>query len=223
MTKVMMTLCCVVFSMAGVFGQSNLRPDDKTTAYLAGFRTVYMQSILAKKPEQLQPFYAANLRLMPEFQKTMRGKDNVLAYHKAFAARFDIRELTRKEMEILDFGTRVAEFGTFAMRISVKANGQEQQLQGKYMDIWEKAPDGTLLLTTQAWNYSHRIPDPEQVRFHDLLVINIAFEPHVPINNNISYELAAINSLHEIAVTQHDAKVWSLHYADDVLQQQPGI
>jgi ketosteroid isomerase-like protein len=211
------SLCFAALSISQSFAQPGLKTDDKTTAYLKKFRTAYTQSIIGKKPEQLQSYYAANLRLMPEFQKTMRGKENVLAYHQAFAARYDIRDLKREEMEILDFGTRVAEFGTFTLKLAAKTTGQEQELKGKYMDIWEKAANGTLTLVTQAWNYSHRLSDPEQVKFHALPVVNIAFEPHVPINNNISYELAALNSLQEIAVTQHDAKVWGLHYAEDVM------
>ena len=77
----------------------------------------YIKSILEKKPQIIQAYFADDIRLMPEFQKTIKNKDNTLLYWKLFTDRFDIHELTRNEIEVLDFGTRILEMGTFSTKM----------------------------------------------------------------------------------------------------------
>ncbi len=75
-----------------------------------------------KASETLAGYFADDLRLMPELQKTVMTKANALAYHRAFIGRFDIDAYTREEIEVLDLGKRVVEFGLF----HPEANAQKQ-------------------------------------------------------------------------------------------------
>lgn len=189
--------------------------DEKTTLHLKKFRADYIKSMLEKKPELIQPYYSENIRLMPEFQKTVMGKGNVLKYHKAFSTRFIITSYNRMEIEILDLGERVVEVGMFEMKLTAQRTNQEHEIKGKYQNIWEKASNRELILITEAWNYNHPTAIEDHLRFEEVPSSDVALQAHVPINSSISFELAALNRLMEVTITQHDAIIWQKFYADD--------
>jgi ketosteroid isomerase-like protein len=192
--------------------------DEKTTSYLKKFRSDIIKSVLDNNTDAIQTYFSKDARLMPVFHKTVMGRDNIIIYYKAFAAHFDTKSYKRTETEILDLGPLIVEHGTFVMRIQSKRDNKEHELKGKYQDIWEEGPNGTLSLITEGWNFDHALEIAQQLRFKNSVpVVDIALEAHLPINTNISFELAALNHLMESAISQHDAKLWSLFYSDDAV------
>jgi ketosteroid isomerase-like protein len=198
-----------------LLARPGVSPDAQTAAHLAQFRTDYAKSVLGRKPELLAPYYADDVRLMPEFQRTIQGKDNSLAYHQAFGARFDVAQYEKREIETLDLGSRVVEWGTFTTKIILKSTGQAHTLQGKYQHLWQKQANDRLVLVTEAWNYNHQVAVAEQLRFAEVPAVQVAYQAHVPVNSNISFELAALNRLMEDAFTQHDPTIAAQFFADD--------
>lgn len=153
---------------------------------------------------------------MPEFQKTILGKDNTLLYHKAFFERFDVKSYNRNELEILDLGSQVMELGKLSMKIILKRTAKEYELIGTYMNIWEESKDGELKLITEAWNYDQWYDEIDQhLRFDAVPAVHMAFQSNVQVNSNVSFELAAYSRLLDATVTQHDANVWSQFYTED--------
>ena len=197
------------------FAQPNIKADEKSISYLKKFSSDYIKSMLDKKPEMILDYYADNIRLMPEFQKTVMKKSNALLYHKAFLSRFDILEYSRAEIEILDLGPQVVELGMFTMKMKLKSTGKEHELKGKYQNIWKRLENDKLTLITEAWNYNHATDITEHLKFEEVPAVQMAYQAHVPVNNNISFELAALCRLLEATITQHDARIWSQFYSDD--------
>lgn len=214
--KFNLLLFLTTFICTVAFSQPDSKPEETFVAQLKKFRTDYVKSILDEKSETIISFCAEGIRLMPEFQKTMIGKNNALTYYKAFFNRFEILEYRRTEIEILDLGYQVAELGTFSMKMKLKSTGQNLDLNGKYQNFWKKVENDKLILITEAWNYDHRVEIPDQLKFQEIPQVNIAMESHLPINNNITFELAALNRLLEMAIVQYDAKLWSQFYSDDI-------
>ena len=196
--------------------QSERTADAKTKNVLDQFREGYTKSYQEKNPSILLSWYADNIRLMPEFQKTVMSKRNALSYHNAFLARFEVKAYQRKNWEIVDLGTMVMETGKMTMTIKSGNNGNEYTINGKYLNIWEKKDD-QLLLVTEAWNYDHSLEMEEQFRFPEVPVQDVALQAHLPVNSNISFELAALNKLMETAVTQHDQSTWLQFYSQDAM------
>jgi len=213
----LLLLVLVCLPVTRTFAHPALPPDARTVAYLAQFKTDYAKSVLRKKPELLAAYYADDVRLMPEFQRTILGKGNALAYHRAFAARFDVQQwdFNKDAVETLDLGTRVVELGTFTVEMTAKSTGGTHALQGKYQHVWQKGADGSLSLLTEAWNYSHQVAIAEQLKFADVPAVQVAYQAHVPVNSHISFELAALNRLMEVAFTQHDANIAAQFFTDD--------
>jgi ketosteroid isomerase-like protein len=179
------------------------------------FRADYVRAVLAGSPDPVLGYYAADVRLMPEFQKTVVGREPAAAYHRAFAGRFAVGAYRRTATETLDLGARVVEHGVFAMRLTERGTGRAHELRGKYQDIWARRPDGGLLVVTQAWNYDHASAIEEQLRFPAVPAVDVALRPHVPVSGATSFELAALNRLAEVTIAQHDARIWAQFFADD--------
>lgn len=207
-------LCLLFFTCvnSSLYAQTNLQVDNKTAAFLEKFDSDYEQAILTHNPDLVSGYWADDVRLMPEYQKTMMGKENAELYLYAFADRFEISQYSRDKLEMLDLGSRIVEFGTFTMKATNKATGEESEMPGKYGMIWTKQEDGELRLITEAWNYNLQVDSPEQLIFDEVPIVNVALEAHVPVNNNISFELAAINRFTEDFITQHDDHLWSQLY-----------
>jgi len=186
-------------------------------ATLKAFRSGYVTGALNGNLENLADYYAEDVRLMCEYNKTFLGKATALSYHKAFFSRFEVQDYTRQEIEVLDLGSRVVELGRFTLKLSLKRTGQKQQLIGKYQDIWEKSGTGGLKLLTEAWNYDHPVEMADALRFAELPAVQIALQGRVPVKDNISFELAALGLLLEKTVSQHDARLWSQFYTDDAI------
>ncbi len=183
------------------------------TAKIVQFGKDYKTAMLTEHVSGIADSYSKDIRLMPEFQQTILGKENMLLYYKAFFERFDVLQYSQDTIEILDLGKKIVELGYFTM--SLKSVSSQYELKGKYQHIWEKLPDGKLLLITEAWNYNHWVDFGEQLRFDQVPAVHMALQAHLPINNNISFELAGLNALMEKTVSQGDAVIWSQFFTDD--------
>jgi ketosteroid isomerase-like protein len=215
-------LVCVLlllnsFNTVTLLAQSSIKADANTVAFLKTFRSDYLKSIRDKKPEAMEIYHDKNVRLMTEFQRTVIGSANVVLYHKAFLSRFTILAYDREQSEILDLGRIVVEQGMFTMKMLSKKTSKEHTVNGKYQNIWEKSLNAKMLLITEAWNYNQPLDFEDELRFGEVPVVDVALQPHLPINNNIRFELAALNRMMEATITQHDAKIWSLFYADSCI------
>lgn len=216
--KPLFLLVVLIFTnITYTFPQSTVKADEKTITYLKKFRSDYIKGVMDKKPEVIHAYYAENIRLMTEFQKTVMGKANVLLYHKTFQARFDVTSYARTEIEIFDLGSMVVEHGLFEMKMKSKNTGKEHEAKGKYQNIWEKAGNDKLVLITEGWNYNHQPEIEQQLRFDDIPAVDVAIQAHVPVNSHVSFELAALNRLMEATISQHDGKLWSQFYSDNAI------
>lgn len=213
---IFIAILLILCSELGAQGQGNA--DEKIRTQLKNLRMSYITAIKTHKPEIFGTFYKEDIRLMPECQKTIIGKKQAISYHKAFFNRFQIQNYTRSEIEILDMGPCISELGQFTMQINVIQTGKEYTLNGKYQQIWEKSQsENGVVLVTDGWNYNHSLEIETLMRFAEVPFVDIAFQPHVPVNTPVRFELAALNLLMEAAVSQHDERIWSQFYTDSAM------
>lgn len=180
-------------------------------------RSQYAEALLAGDATRLAVASSDELRLMTESQPTVFGPANVAAYYRAYLARFTVSAYAREAAGQIDLGARIVEFGRFSERLVKKSDGRTFELNGKYLDAWEKNADGDLRLVVTAWNYDAWLPDADAWRFPEVPAVRTAFQARAPINSEVSFELAAWGRLMEAAIIQHDAALWSRCYADDAV------
>jgi ketosteroid isomerase-like protein len=225
MTNAHNWLSVAVGLVVALGGHATITQDDRSRghvanehrAYLQKFRSDRADSLLKGTPATLSGYYAESVRLMPAYQKTVLGKANAVTYLNAFVERFRVPEYRIEEKEVLDLGSQLVSAGVFTMKLARKSDGHLYELSGKYMDIWQKSPQGTLALITEAWNYSHQVAFADDLKFEHVPAVIMAFQPHLLVKDDISVELAALNKLLEASISQHDAGPWSLYYADDAM------
>lgn len=200
-------------SLVHSFGQTSA---ENNISRLKQFRSEYSKAMVDGNMKLLVPYYADTIWLMPAFQKTVKGKLNVMTYHGAFASRFKVLSHSRKELEILDIGSQVMEIGTFTTQLSSRNSGKTQDLAGKYMNLWKKGNNDQLHLITEAWNYDQYYGEfHERLKFDEVPSIHAALQPNVPVTTNVRFELAAMRKLLDATVTLHDGQTWSMFYSDD--------
>ncbi|HEX2862541.1 MAG TPA: nuclear transport factor 2 family protein [Lacunisphaera sp.] len=211
---------CVLLGIlpGGAFAALPPSPSSADLAILAQYRDRHVQGMRSGDASLLSAAAVAeNVRLMPVSQPTVFGSANAAAYYQAFLARFAVDACTRTSAGQFDLGTRVVEIGRYTQKLTRKSTGEAFELTGKYLDAWEKRPDGTLQLVTAAWNHDTWQPAAEAMRFSEVPSVRTAFEPRAPIHSEVSFELAALGLLHEAAVVQHDARLWARLYSDDAI------
>jgi ketosteroid isomerase-like protein len=183
-------------------------------AALDAYRIAITGAYLSGKPEGAVRPLAESVRLMPAYQRTIVGKNDAATYYQAFLKRFSVRSYERSPIEVADLGQRVMEIGRFTMTLAARGS-ETHTLAGKYMDLWEKSPSGTLTLHTAAWNHDELPKIADQLRFAEVPSVHLALQARVPVTAGITLELAALQKLQESAIAQHDGKTWALFYADD--------
>jgi ketosteroid isomerase-like protein len=184
-------------------------------AALDAYRTAIAGAYLSGKPEGAVRPLAESVRLMPAYQKTVDGKADAATYYQAFLKRFAVRAYERSPIEVADLGSRIMEIGRFTMTVAARGSAETHTFAGKYMDLWEKSPGGTLTLHTAAWNHDVMPKIAHQLRFAEVPSVHLALQARVPVTAGIRLELAALQKLEESAIAQHDGKTWALLYADD--------
>jgi ketosteroid isomerase-like protein len=188
--------------------------DEGHASFIKDFNKAYIQGMVSKSVKSTASYYDQKIRLLTEFQKTIIGKENALLYFKTLFSKVDVVSFVRTETEVLDLGEGVLEDGVFTMVVKPNGTNKEYQLEGKYQDIWKKSGN-QLLLTAMAWNYNHQVEIAEQLRLQNVPEVQTAYASHTPINNPVSFQLAALCRLLEKTISEHDAKIWSQFYADD--------
>jgi ketosteroid isomerase-like protein len=211
-TFILTLLCFIAFpfkSLAQAVGV-----DVQTVYFLNEFRTDFSQAFLNKNIDEIIKSYSEEIRLMPEFQMTVLGKKNSSEYYQAFFGKFDIKSYEREVIEILSIDSILVELGYFDLKIT-DSQQNEFELKGKYQDVWRQSNTGEIKLISEAWNYNHSVDFADKLRFKDVPAVTMAYQPHLPVNSNITLELAALNLLMVETIPQKDAGLWSHFFTDD--------
>ncbi|WP_080057629.1 Cif family virulence factor [Spirosoma aerolatum] len=195
--------------------QATLTTNTQTDAYLNQYRTDFARCLLDARSERLLGYWADDVRLMTESQRTMVGRTSALSYFNALLGRFTVKAYTRIQKELLDLGKQVVDDGLFDMTIVLKKTGQTYHLKGKYLTLWQKYNGDKLTVITDSWNYNHWLDIADQFRFAEVSVVDVALQAHLPINSPIRFELAALNRLMEKTIAEHDANLWAQFYSDE--------
>jgi ketosteroid isomerase-like protein len=218
MKKSLWAAACSVFVwLPPVAKPADQDPSPATLARLDTYRAELTAAMRSESLDGALLHLSEHARLLPPYNGTVFGRANVRAYQQAFFGRFDIRDYRREPLKTWDLGSRLIEAGRLKMSLVATGDTRTHEIGGGYMDIWEQTKNGPPRLITQVWN-TDRYPEiADALRLGGVPQVRVALEAHVPIKDDLSFELAALNKLHEAAVTQHDAEVWAMFFSPDAL------
>jgi len=205
-----------VLLSAPIVARETALPAERL-AWLDSHREQYTRAMLGEKSDEIAAHYSEQGRLMPPYHASVFGRANARTYHATFFDRFDVRKYQRVQTKAFDLGSRLIEVGRYTMTLDVSADGgASHEINGGYMDIWEQTA-GKYSLLTHIWNTDSYPAIANELRLSNVPGVRTALEAHVPIKDDLSFELAALNALHEDAIVQADDKVWSMFFANDAV------
>ncbi|SHJ71207.1 Ketosteroid isomerase homolog [Reichenbachiella agariperforans] len=210
----LLLICFNAFFFSSVAQVADAAVDAQTASFLEGFRAGFSKAFRNEDIDALLKASSEEVRLMPEFQRTVLGKKNSSDYYQAFFDKFDIQSYQREVIEVLSIDNVLIELGYFNLKMT-DPQLRQFELAGKYQDVWQRASNGEMKLISQAWNYNHAVDFADQLRFEDVPAVIMAYQPHLPVNSDITLELAALNLLMVETIPQKDAKLWAQFFTED--------
>ena len=98
---------------------------------------------------------------MPEYQLTLRGRDEIKSFYREIFNRQKIVTFNRKTKEFIHMDSAVVEIGTFEKEYTDSKTDSLLFLEGKYWIVWEPQPDGKFRLKGEAFGFFHPVEHPE--------------------------------------------------------------
>jgi hypothetical protein len=192
-------------------------PTTEQTARLEEHRTRIERGMTRGEANEWMAALAEEVRLMPEYHGTIFGRAGAERYFAAFFERFRVVRHERRSMTVWNLGERLVECGRFEQVLARKDDGRERVLDGKYLEIWSRTDAAGWQVSTTIWNYSRWPEFADELRFPEVPGVRTAMEARVPVRGGVSFELAALNKLQEVAIAEKDHAIWSQFYADDAV------
>jgi ketosteroid isomerase-like protein len=157
--------------------------------------------------------FAPDSVFMPEHQPRLFGRDQGAAYYRAFAARLPVESFTSLTADLLPLDDGALEWGTFKVAYRDPGPDRAAALDGKYIHVWRRQPDGTLKLKAEVWGYLRPLDDPSSHWFAEIPRGNMPAQKPDP---GLAAELAELNAANARSVQNHDtARVDQ--YAEDAV------
>lgn len=183
-------------------------PDTIATAFTSALREGDASMLITQAGDEVW--------LLPPYSPSLAGAENLRDYFAHFSRTFAVESYSRSPLERLDLGSRKVEHGVFHLTLVERASGNRHELAGKYQDMWVATPRG-LRLSHLAWNFDRWPPIADALRFRSESGRILSYEPHLPVDSDLSLEINALAKFHEDAVREHDVALWTLLYAEDAI------
>jgi len=110
--------------------------------------------------EALAQFWTDDIISMPDQQEMIRGKEDLKKTMEAViksGIKFESIESTT--IEAKSCGELVYEVGTFSQTVIIPNTSEPVTSKGKYLNIWQRQPDGSLKIAVEIFNTD---PRPEK-------------------------------------------------------------
>ena len=214
-TRLSFTALALLLSVSGIAQISKV--TDKLRSKLESVNKQLADAFLSEDVNKLMTLYMHDAIYLPEYQPIMKGTEAIRKYSQEIFNRQQIKLFDKKITEVIDFRGSVAEIGSFTIAYNTSGNGQLVRHNGKYLNIWKVLPDGTLRLKAESFGYFSNVENPAS------LVIKI---PELPAANAIqspdndksaSFELHALNTLMEKAVSNRDSNLRADFFSQDAV------
>jgi len=128
-------------------GASRLSAVDSAAARL-------LSALRTNSPDSLLALMTDDVVLMPPDEPALKGKEAVRGWYDQFLTQLRTSNLTISDREVLlggEWATEVAEFEWTLLPI---AGGPPSVDRGRYIQIWQRQPDGRWLFARELWNSS---------------------------------------------------------------------
>lgn len=158
--------------------------------------------------------YDTNALIMPEYQLTLDGIDEIKHYYTEILKRQNIKSYSKVTEEFIHLNNTVVEIGTFKKEYSTDLNPDSLiKLNGKYWHIWEAGQNSSFKLVGEAFGYFHPVSHPQGLTV--TMNKQQPDESDILLQKEIPFELKAYNALMEKGVRNRDGILRSSFFTSD--------
>jgi ketosteroid isomerase-like protein len=158
-------------------------------------------------------YYDDHAITMPEYQLTLRGREEIKTFYREIFYRQNIKKFQRQAHEFIHMNEVIVEIGSFNKEYTDSRTDTLVSLNGKYWMVWENQSDGSFKLKGEAFGFFHQVKDPES-----LIVSMLTTQPDesdIPSMREVPFELKAYNALMEKGVRNRDGNLRSEFFTMD--------
>ena len=178
--------------------------DEEMNAVMDAIWAEYIDSIGAGDIERWVAAWVDDGIQMPPGEPAVVGKENILARNSAAFAPFDANMSITNE-EVVAAGDWAFARGVYAATLTPKAGGDDVLVDGKYMTILQKQPDGTWMIYRDIFNSNVPPSAPAQ-----------------PDVEAVTAEIDALFTEYGASLGAGDAERWIALWTEDGVQLPPG-
>ena len=108
--------------------------------------------------ERLLSFYKVDAVLMPPNESAAKGNKAIRAWFQSFFDQFTVEDFSFAIEEVTVAGDWAFRGGSFTMAFSPAAGGDQMTDVGKFIEIWQRQPDGSWKMARDIWNSDNPLP-----------------------------------------------------------------
>ncbi|NAS11144.1 Cif family virulence factor [Poritiphilus flavus] len=169
-------------------------------------RKVFFDALKNQNEDDLRNYIHPNGIFMLEYQKTLKGHEQILAYYEKVFDEYKIVALNPLIEEVIELPGYKIEIGLFSQKIKSPRLKEPFQQNGKFWCIWKETTGGYKLYA-YAQGYHRELTQEEYV---------VVDKGIVPANNG-NLELRAYAAYGEKAIKNWDAQMRIDLYAEDAI------
>lgn len=169
-----------------------------------------IDAALYKNSDLMDKVYLDSCLLLAEYQPMLDGKTKIKTYYNELFKRQNLKEYTKKTIEVFEFEKLVLEIGTFRKEF-VDTTTQT----GKYFNVWQKHSSGQLYLKAETFGFYEPLSNPEKLQVKALTDDSKPLSGR--FNKKIPMEIQAYHALGENRVRDRDTEGTVAAYTDDAV------
>ncbi|MEZ4862195.1 MAG: SgcJ/EcaC family oxidoreductase [Caldilineaceae bacterium] len=183
--------------------QAQTATEEDMNAVMDAIWTEYSDSIGAGDIDRWVEVWVDDGIQMPPGEPAVVGKENILARNRAAFAPFDV-SMSISNQEVVAAGGWAYARGVYEATLTPKVGGENVSVDGKYMTILQKQPDGS-------WKI-----------YRDIFNSNVTSAPPQPDVEAITAEIDALFTEYGASLGAGDAERWIALWTEDGVQSPPG-
>ena len=147
--QIVAIVAVVFFSSSGAVAQSN----EKYKQQIEKINKEMSAAMVAGDDAKTMSFYAEDVISMPNFDKMLEGKEALRKSNEAMHhAGWKVKSFNPVTLKVMSAENTITEIGKFKISFAMEGMPQPIEDSGSYVTIWEKQPDGKLLIKVEIWN-----------------------------------------------------------------------
>jgi uncharacterized protein (TIGR02246 family) len=150
-TKIFRT-CLIV--LAVVFtGTARAQSNEDLKSKIEKMNQEMTKAMMTGNVQANLKFYTDDAISMPNNGPMVKGIDGIRKSNEAMQSEgVKITNFEINTLQVNSSGNMVSEIGTYKMSMTMAGGSGEMKDEGKYLNLWEKQPDGSLKIKTEIWN-----------------------------------------------------------------------